>query len=288
MLQTAAARHASHSFSGSLLRDAGDRRSWWFRHNHDNTLSSKPRHPLYRWDRSQLIGLLRQRALVLGRTPQRRDFPAATSNTPHYRTFTYHFGSWTAALQAARLVALDVEPSDLSSPPEWADAELIRLLREARARLGRLPRQIDFQRATHDRPHYNTFRRRFGGWRAALAAAGIEATDPLSPPQGWRGRAILWAMNPFFEDLAARFQRAAERRGLDIPPAELDATVALELLELARVAAHTQERRFAPLASFMAGVSTERVRTAGGAADSDSVAEMIREVRLEIEREPPI
>ena len=37
--------------------------------------------------------------------------------------------------------------------------------------------------------------------------------------------------------------------------------MAQELLELARVAAHTQERRFAPLASYMAGVAAERLFT---------------------------
>lgn len=83
-----------------------------------------------------------------------------------------------------------------------------------------------------------------------------------------------------------RFQRAAERRGASVPPAELDSTVAQELLELARVAAHTQERRFAPLASFLAGVAAERLRAAGGPAGGAEVAEMIREVRVEIEGEP--
>lgn len=61
----------------------------------------------------------------------------------------------------------------------------------------------------------------------------------------------------------------------------------MELLELARVAAHTQERRFAPLASYMAGVAAERLRAASG-ADARAIAELVREVRQEVEREPPV
>lgn len=57
----------------------------------------------------------------------------------------------------------------------------------------------------------------------------------------------------------------------------LDAAVAEEILELARVAAHTQERRFAPLAAYLAGRAT-----AGGGVDS---AALIRTVREELEAE---
>jgi hypothetical protein len=94
-------------------------------------------------------------------------------------------------------------------------------------------------------------------------------------------------VNEFFESLAKRWRKAAERRGAKIEEPELDAKVALELLELARVAAHTKERRFAPLASYTAGVAAERLRSAKG-ADADAIAAYIREVREELEREPPI
>ena len=93
-------------------------------------------------------------------------------------------------------------------------------------------------------------------------------------------------MNEFFESLAARWRKAAERRGANIEEPELDPKVAAEILELARVAAHTKERRFAPLASYMAGVASERLRKAKG-ADADAVAGYIREVREELERESP-
>jgi Domain of unknown function (DUF6457) len=94
----------------------------------------------------------------------------------------------------------------------------------------------------------------------------------------------LVVVNAFFEELGARFAAAAGRQGVSIPPPELDPAIAGELLGLARVAAHTQERRFAPLASYLAGVFAERLRTAGGPSDPAAVASMVREVREELER----
>ena len=96
-------------------------------------------------------------------------------------------------------------------------------------------------------------------------------------------------MNRWFDELGEGLAAAASRRGVRIDPPTLDPAVAAELLELARVAAHTQERRFAPLASFLAGVTAERVRAGGGDASGHSLAELVREVRqgLEAEAAPP-
>ena len=93
-------------------------------------------------------------------------------------------------------------------------------------------------------------------------------------------------MNEFFEHLGDRWVESADRRGARIARPELDSRVALELLELARVAAHTQERRFAPLTCYLAGVAAERLRTANGASDQ-ALAEYILEVRQNLEREVP-
>jgi hypothetical protein len=92
-------------------------------------------------------------------------------------------------------------------------------------------------------------------------------------------------MNEFFSALAKRWTAAASRRGATIEEPVLHPDVANEILELARVAAHTKERRFAPLASFVAGVATERLRASKGAGDPAAVAAYIREVREELERE---
>jgi hypothetical protein len=95
-------------------------------------------------------------------------------------------------------------------------------------------------------------------------------------------------MNRFFDDLGERWVAAAQRRSARIEAPSLDAKVTLELLDLARVAARTQERRFAPLSCYTAGVATERLRAAKGGIDDASVAAFILEVRKELEREYPV
>ena len=93
------------------------------------------------------------------------------------------------------------------------------------------------------------------------------------------GDTVGLEMNDWFEALSRRFAEAATERGAPIAPPELDPQVADEVLELARVAAHTKERRFAPLACFMAGVAVERLRQAGSisAVDETAYLRVIRE-----------
>jgi len=91
-------------------------------------------------------------------------------------------------------------------------------------------------------------------------------------------------MNEFFESLGKRWKKAAERRGVKIEEPKLDPRVADELLQLARVVSHTKERRFAPLATYTAGLAVERLREAKP-EDAEAVASFIREVREELERE---
>ena len=92
-------------------------------------------------------------------------------------------------------------------------------------------------------------------------------------------------MNDWFDDLARRFAETAKERGAQIASPELDPQVADEVLELARVAAHTKERRFAPLACFMAGVAVERLRQAGSVSPADEAAYILA-VRKGLEAQP--
>ena len=93
-------------------------------------------------------------------------------------------------------------------------------------------------------------------------------------------------MNAWLDDLGRRLATAARHEaGADIEPPSLSGPVAGELLELARVAAHTQERRFAPLASYLAGQAVERVLAAGAQLTPEQVAALIRSVREDLERE---
>ncbi len=94
-------------------------------------------------------------------------------------------------------------------------------------------------------------------------------------------------MNEFFSSLARRWSQAALRRGAKIDDPTLDADVAEEILELARVVAHTKERRFAPLATFTAGIAAERLRASKGSLDAGAAAAYVREVREALEREAP-
>ena len=91
-------------------------------------------------------------------------------------------------------------------------------------------------------------------------------------------------MNPFFDRLGQTWARALHERGVDAEPPLLTSAVADELLELARVAAHTQERRFAPLVSYTAGVAAEALRQARAASTDSDVADLVREVRRELEQ----
>ena len=93
-------------------------------------------------------------------------------------------------------------------------------------------------------------------------------------------------MNEFFEFLGSRWKKAAERRGVKIEEPGLDPKVAQELLELARVVSHTKERRFAPLATYTAGIAAERLREAKE-LDPEMIAAFIREVREALEEKPP-
>jgi hypothetical protein len=93
-------------------------------------------------------------------------------------------------------------------------------------------------------------------------------------------------MNEFFESLGRRWQKAAERRGVKIEDPRLDPKVADELLQLAAVVSHTKERRFAPLATYTAGLAVERFQESKG-ADAEAIAAFIREIREELEREAP-
>ena len=91
-------------------------------------------------------------------------------------------------------------------------------------------------------------------------------------------------MNPFFENLGRRLAAAAATQGITIDAPRLDNATAEEILDLARVAAHTQERRFAPLAAYLAGVAAERTRSSGRTVDA---AAMLRQVKDELEAESP-
>jgi hypothetical protein len=94
-------------------------------------------------------------------------------------------------------------------------------------------------------------------------------------------------MNPFFDDLGSRLVAAAADSGATISAPELDADLSRELLDLTRVVAHTQERRFGPLAAYLTGVAVGRAEAAGGAVDPGSVAQLVHRLWEQLEAEAP-
>ena len=90
-------------------------------------------------------------------------------------------------------------------------------------------------------------------------------------------------MNQFFTDLGLSWARAAAARDASIEPPEVTGEVAFELLELARVAAHDHERRFAPLSCYVAGIAAERLRAARPGTTGADLAAFISEVRQSLE-----
>jgi hypothetical protein len=94
-------------------------------------------------------------------------------------------------------------------------------------------------------------------------------------------------VNEFFVSLGKRWSEAARARGAKIDGPTLEPDVAEEILELARVVSHTKERRFAPLATFTAGIAAERLRASKGTLEPGAAAAYVREVREALEREAP-
>src|SRR5437763_7850705 len=90
-------------------------------------------------------------------------------------------------------------------------------------------------------------------------------------------------MSQYFTGLGLSWTRAAATRDAAIDPPEVDGEVAFELLELARVAAHDHERRFAPLSCYLAGIAAERLRSARPGTTPADLAAFISEVRQSLE-----
>lgn len=87
-------------------------------------------------------------------------------------------------------------------------------------------------------------------------------------------------MNAFFDELAAAFVAEAKQNNASIPAPKLEPKTAEELLDLARVVSHTRERRFAPLACYVAGLAAAEAQKQNAKID---LAAFIKAVRLKYE-----
>jgi hypothetical protein len=87
-------------------------------------------------------------------------------------------------------------------------------------------------------------------------------------------------VNPFFDELGALLAQTAAKKDVSIDAPAMDDRTSSELLDLARVVAHTRERRFAPLACYLAGIAVANMRTKKGDVD---VAAFVKDVRAALE-----
>jgi len=117
-----------------------------------------------RYTDEQIVGELQACAERLGKSPTMREFAADVRTTVHPQTVIEHFGSWNAAKRAAGLV-----------PRRFATREeLLGLLRELGAELGRPPTARDIDERKGKLPSKSLYWHTFGSLTTALREAGYD------------------------------------------------------------------------------------------------------------------
>src|SRR5713101_7946855 len=117
-----------------------------------------------RYSDEQILAELRASAERLGRSPTMREFAADPETSVHPQTVIEHFGAWNAAKRAAGLV-----------PRRFATREeLLGLLRELGAELGRPPTARDIDEHKGHLPSKSLYWHTFGSLTTALREAGFD------------------------------------------------------------------------------------------------------------------
>src|SRR5690348_8342195 len=117
-----------------------------------------------RYTNDQILTELRDSAERLGRSPTMREFAADPKTTVHPQTVIEHFGSWNAAKREAGLV-----------PRRFATREeLLQLLRDLGAELGRPPTAKDIDARRGAMPSKSLYWHTFGSLTNALREAGFD------------------------------------------------------------------------------------------------------------------
>jgi hypothetical protein len=91
-------------------------------------------------------------------------------------------------------------------------------------------------------------------------------------------------MHEYFSDLGLRLRRLTQAHGLEIEAPVIEAGVAAEILALAGTVAHTSERKFAPIATFAAGIVVGKLKAAGQLPSDKEVADLIAQLRRELDQ----
>jgi Homing endonuclease associated repeat len=117
-----------------------------------------------RYSNEQILEELSACARRLGRSPTMREFAADPQTTVHPQTVIEHFGSWNEAKRRAGLV-----------PRRFATREeLLDLLRQLGAELGRIPTARDIEEHRGQMPSKSLYWHTFGSLSGALREAGFD------------------------------------------------------------------------------------------------------------------
>jgi hypothetical protein len=117
-----------------------------------------------RYSNDQIIEELRASAERLKRSPTMREFASDPRTSVHPQTVIEHFGSWNEAKRAAGLV-----------PRRFATrAELVGVLRDLGAELGRVPTARDLDERRGSMPSKSLYWHTFGSLSNALREAGFD------------------------------------------------------------------------------------------------------------------
>jgi hypothetical protein len=117
-----------------------------------------------RYSDAQIIEELQACAARLKRSPTMREFTADPETSVHPQTVIEHFGSWNEAKRAAGLV-----------PRRFATREeLVGLLRDLGAELGRTPTAKDLDARRGSMPSKSLYWHTFGSLSSALREAGFD------------------------------------------------------------------------------------------------------------------
>ncbi len=118
----------------------------------------------YAYSRTDLVAALQQKTSELGRPLSQRDI-VEDSRMPSVGAYLRVFGSWENAL-----AEVGAQPRRVKG---YTKDQAIQLLKQKAAQLGRNPTTAEVC-GQPGFPHYDTFKRHFGSWEGALAAAGLD------------------------------------------------------------------------------------------------------------------
>jgi hypothetical protein len=91
-------------------------------------------------------------------------------------------------------------------------------------------------------------------------------------------------MDDYSSDFGVQLRRLTQMHGADIEVGAVTSGVAAEVLALAGAVAHASERKFAPIASFAAGVAVGKLQAGGRILTDQDVTHFLAQLRVQLDR----